>query len=235
MTTDSAPSGRREDGKAQISAVAMELFLARGYDNVTVEAVAAEAGVSRRTVFRYFPSKGELPFPDHAERRSMMEKMFADLGSDPIEDVFEVTEAVLRDFLKHPELVLSRYALTRQIPLLAEREILEHEKYVAITRRHLSTHLEVSTPSFVPQAVAALIDGVHRSALSNWIRSHGKSDAIAELLEGFAWIRDRLGSSGLGSTSPRLLVLPDNPRVRRALRDLAEVPEEPAAGHGELA
>lgn len=226
MTVDSAPTGARKDGKAQISAVAMKLFLASGYDNVTVEAVAAAAGVSRRTVFRYFPTKGELPFPDHAERRGMMERMFAELGDDPVEDVFEVTEAVLRDFLEHPELVRSRYALTRQIALLAEREILEHEKYVAITRRHLSTHLDEAATSFKPQAVAAFIDGVHRSALSNWIRSDAQSDAVAELLQGFAWIRGVLGSTGLGSPPPRLLVLPDNPRIRRALHGLVEVPDD---------
>ena len=39
---------------------AIELFAARGFDETTVEEVAQAAGVSRRSLFRYFPSKDDL-------------------------------------------------------------------------------------------------------------------------------------------------------------------------------
>ncbi|MXP23519.1 TetR family transcriptional regulator [Gordonia sp. HNM0687] len=46
--------------RERISACALELFDDHGYDGVSVEEIAGRAGVSQRTVFRYFASKDEI-------------------------------------------------------------------------------------------------------------------------------------------------------------------------------
>ena len=55
--TSPAGTSRRRESRARISAVALELVLERGLDNVTVGEIARAANVSRRTFFNYFPSK----------------------------------------------------------------------------------------------------------------------------------------------------------------------------------
>jgi len=225
--TATAPSiGRTaKRTKEHLSEVAMRLFMAHGYENVTVENVAAEAGVSRRTVFRHFPSKDELPFPDHAERRDLIRRMVAEPGRgiNPVEDVLDITRAVLRDFMDHREVVLARYRLTRLVPPLHEREVLEHDRYLALSHEHLDRHLGDDPHSFRPLALASLIDGVHLTVLRHWLSTDGGTDAMAELEEGFGWVRSLVDAdpSGRSPAAPSLLaVLPDTPDARRALRRL---------------
>jgi AcrR family transcriptional regulator len=54
--------------RQQIADVAMRLFATRGFDAVTVAEVAAEAGVSEKTVFNYFPTKEDLFYDEVPER-----------------------------------------------------------------------------------------------------------------------------------------------------------------------
>ncbi|MEU7857130.1 TetR family transcriptional regulator [Nonomuraea sp. NPDC049141] len=50
----------REQVRDAISAAAISLFLARGFDEVPVAEIAAAARVSKPTLFKYFPAKEDL-------------------------------------------------------------------------------------------------------------------------------------------------------------------------------
>jgi AcrR family transcriptional regulator len=60
------PLSRRDAHKHRTTTIlrdsAFDLFLAQGYDATTTDQVAAKAGVSTRTFFRYFDSKDEVLF-----------------------------------------------------------------------------------------------------------------------------------------------------------------------------
>ena len=51
---------KKQATRRLIADIATGLFLARGFDNVTVAEVAAAANVSKMTVFNYFPRKEDL-------------------------------------------------------------------------------------------------------------------------------------------------------------------------------
>jgi AcrR family transcriptional regulator len=55
---------RRQQAVDEIAAVAHELFLRKGFDGVSVEEIAAAAGCSARTFYRYYGSKEEVLFYD---------------------------------------------------------------------------------------------------------------------------------------------------------------------------
>ncbi|MFE6963556.1 TetR family transcriptional regulator [Agromyces sp. NPDC057679] len=82
MTTDApaapgaarAPRGRPvEVDPDQLAAIALALFDERGFDEVTMAEVAEAAGVSRRTLFRYYPSKPDLVWGGFEEATARFE------------------------------------------------------------------------------------------------------------------------------------------------------------------
>jgi len=46
--------------RGELTTVAQDLFLERGFDQVTVDQIAEAAGVSKRTLFRYFATKEDI-------------------------------------------------------------------------------------------------------------------------------------------------------------------------------
>ncbi|NEW69631.1 TetR/AcrR family transcriptional regulator [Streptomyces rhizosphaericus] len=73
--------------RARIASVATQLFLERGFDEVTINEVAAAAGVSKVTVFAHFDRKEDLLFDRFPEAldtvRTVLRERADDL--DPVE------------------------------------------------------------------------------------------------------------------------------------------------------
>src|SRR5688572_3562429 len=55
---------KKADTREAIRSGAIDLFCTHGFEATTMDAVAALADVSVRTVFRYFPTKEDLVFAD---------------------------------------------------------------------------------------------------------------------------------------------------------------------------
>ncbi|BAC69974.1 TetR family transcriptional regulator [Streptomyces avermitilis] len=68
--------GRRERKKAAtrkaLADAALDLFLERGYDQVSVKDIADAADVSTTTLFKHFPSKEALVFDEDAEQEAAL-------------------------------------------------------------------------------------------------------------------------------------------------------------------
>lgn len=62
--SDAIPQSIRERtrrlAQTELTIVAQDLFLEHGYEDTTVDQIAAAAGMSKRTFFRYFASKDDL-------------------------------------------------------------------------------------------------------------------------------------------------------------------------------
>lgn len=64
--TDGLRERRKQETRLAIARAAMALFIAEGFDRVTIPQIAEAAGVSKMTVTNYFPRKEDLVF-DRAE------------------------------------------------------------------------------------------------------------------------------------------------------------------------
>lgn len=83
------PTRRRLDPierRSQLLHVGARLFAAKPYDEVLMEDVAAQAGVSRALLYRYFPNKRDL---FAAIYRQAADRLLAETEFDPAVSVFE--------------------------------------------------------------------------------------------------------------------------------------------------
>ena len=71
-TTEGLRERKKRQTREAIAQAAMRLFVARGFDVVTVADVARAADVSEKTVFNYFPAKEDLVLHGGEERRAAL-------------------------------------------------------------------------------------------------------------------------------------------------------------------
>jgi AcrR family transcriptional regulator len=74
---------RRAFTADEIERVAIELFVHRGFAEVTVDEIADAAGVSPRTFFRYFPTKAHVV---RAHQRRLLHRLVGALAARPADE-----------------------------------------------------------------------------------------------------------------------------------------------------
>src|SRR6266511_2659359 len=140
-----------------LTSAAVELFLAKGYEETTVDEIAEAAGVARRTFFRYFRTKEDAVFPDHDECLRRVERFLAE--ADPTESPLSVigaaTGLVLAMYTEDPAAAVRRYELTRRVTVLREREIATTSRYQRVLTDYLHRRRRGGRAQPRPAAVAS--------------------------------------------------------------------------------
>ena len=160
MTPPLTTSPRVERSKAAILEATLALLAEEGVGGLTVDAVAARAGVGKATVYRHWASRAEL---------------VVDAISSLITDDEAVDRGSLREDLKaiyeRIGQVCSTGMLARVMPTLAEAAARDpelasvHKDFVSRRRRHLVAALERAAergelrPGLDPSIVADLVAG----------------------------------------------------------------------------
>jgi AcrR family transcriptional regulator len=110
--------------RRRIAEAALELFQRQGYVETTIDQIAAEAGVGRRTIFRHFPTKEAILFDHLAVHR---EDTLQRLRERPVDESPLVSlHTVLRELAEHGfdrGLLASIRAVLTTEPRLARDEL----------------------------------------------------------------------------------------------------------------
>ena len=196
-------TAQRQQMRQDLAAAAMELFANQGYEETTVDQIAAAAGVARRTFFRYFRSKEEAIFPDHDDTLIRVADLLA--GADPAEHPLDVVcrgiKEVLRMYAATPGVSVARYRLIRQVPTLREREIAVVARYERLFTRYLLGRFDtagqsaggwergVGDDAMLSEVSAAAVVAAHNHVLRRWLRSGGGGEVEPQLDHAFEVIR----------------------------------------------
>nr|WP_184219353.1 TetR family transcriptional regulator [Microbacterium marinum] len=108
ITDDAATPGlrerRRRETLRELSDAALELFEQHGVHGTTVDDIAARAGTSPRTFFRYFPTKEAAVFPSSEDAAELVRAMTDAIarGETLIRAIEHSWLRLLADFDAHP-------------------------------------------------------------------------------------------------------------------------------------
>jgi AcrR family transcriptional regulator len=178
MSADAA-DGDPVGFRMQVVAESIRLFAEHGYEATPVDAVAAAAGVSRRTLFRQFRSKEDLIFADHEELLARVASRLEVNDDDPWWAVCAAAEEVFAHFADHRDLAVGRYRVVAQVPALRDRELVTTYRYQRLFEESLRRRMP-DVPRVRVVAYAAAVTGAHNHLLRQMVR--GDSAATADVL-----------------------------------------------------
>lgn len=196
----SAPRrGRSAEGRAEVRrdlvAAAVRLFTEKGYEDTTVDDIAAAAGVGRRTFFRYFRSKEDAISPDHDAGLARVAETFdtAGPGEPTASIVLRAGETVLDLYTEDPALSLHRFALVRRVPALRDRESASVDRYRRLFTRYLSERLaDLPHGELRAAVVSAGVVAGHNAALRAWLAAGADPEEVPALHARFRHVGDLL-------------------------------------------
>jgi AcrR family transcriptional regulator len=126
------------DAVGRLQAAAVELYREPGYDKVTVAELAARAGLTPRTFFRYFSDKREVLFFGAEKLELLVAEgvVAAPSGTPALEAVAAALAPIARRSDEDPAIadyVRQRHALIRTYAELRERELAKHASLALVT------------------------------------------------------------------------------------------------------
>lgn len=178
---------RRSTTQDHITDVALELFATRGFDDVSVDDVAAAAGISRRTLFRYFSSKNAIPWADfdaHLDHlRELLDTTPADLPLDT------ALRSALLAFNSFDDSETPRHR--RRMRVILQTDALQaysmtmYAGWRGVIAAFVAHRTDTKPGDLLPQTVAWSVLGVALTAYEQWLADEAVSlpDALSASFE----------------------------------------------------
>jgi mycofactocin system transcriptional regulator len=156
---------------AEIEQAAFRLFADRGFEATTLDDIAREVGVSRRTLFRYFDSKNDIPWGQFdrtlADFRTLLDAMPEDLP---------LREAVFRGvvaFNEFPEDAepphRDRMRLILETPALQAHSVLRYREWRQVICEYVARRRGLDPDDVLPQTVGHVSLALALTAYERWL------------------------------------------------------------------
>jgi AcrR family transcriptional regulator len=164
---------KKQATREALRLAALRLAVEKGWEQVRVEDIAAEAGVSPRTFNNYFASKDEAFLATAYDRGARMQ---AALAARPAEEPLwpAVIEAVVHGFADETVDLRRARRILPTPTLAAERlkatAVIEHGLAEGIARR-IGADVE---HDLCPQLMAAAVTSAARVAFEHWLRAESE-------------------------------------------------------------
>ena len=177
----------------ELEAIALGLFEARGFGEVTVDEIADAAGISARTFYRYFPTKEDV-LQSRIDQRAA--KLRAALSArSPDEPAFQALRLAYAETVSAEDAELRRRwtsvvaATPNVLKGVLGGILLKTQRVVA---EFFAARFDVPDDSLGPMMLAAAAQGVVQAAQTHWFINGG--DLATTLSVGFEMLERGIDS-----------------------------------------
>jgi len=155
----------------EIEVAALDLFSRYGFDATTVEEIAAAAGVSRRTFFRYFPSKADVLWGQFDAEVDTLRRLLEET-SPSLPLMTAIREAVVAANAYRPEDIpelRTRMSLVNEVPELFANAAVHYDAWEHAISEFVARRAACPPDSLYPLTIARATLATCRAAYDIWI------------------------------------------------------------------
>jgi AcrR family transcriptional regulator len=159
---------QRLETRRTLAEHALRLFEQRGFDETTVDEIAAAAGVSARTFFLHFATKSAAAFPDHEERVIDFTGRLGD-GASPRNPLLHLCQVMASGLDTTSPSRRTRYQLLDKVSALRDEDARTDRDYEEVIAQYLMQVWGQSIEAKIrARAVANASLGIARASLIAW-------------------------------------------------------------------
>jgi TetR/AcrR family transcriptional regulator, regulator of mycofactocin system len=177
----------------ELELIALRLFSQHGFDETPVEQIAAAAGVSRRTFFRYFDTKSDVLWHAFDGEVAALRNAFAAVpaGLPLMTAIRQVVVSVNRYRAEDIPELRTRMNLIGSVPALQASAAHHYDAWERAVSEYAGQRLGQPAEALIPLAIGRATLAVCRAAYDRWVEA-GDADltvyldqALSALAAGF--------------------------------------------------
>jgi AcrR family transcriptional regulator len=169
---------KKQKTRESIQRTALRLFEKQGYEETTIEQIAAAAEISPSTFFNYFPTKEDVVLYDAYDPMAI--KLFLERPKDePLNaGLRQVLEGLAATFQRDEQMILARGRLFLEVPELRARIWDEVERTQVLLAQMLAERTGRRPDDFELRVTARVVTGAVYEASQEWMRSNGRRGLV---------------------------------------------------------
>lgn len=168
-----AARGRPEaTSHAEIEQVAFRLFAQHGFARTTLEAIASEVGVGRRTLFRYYQSKNDIPWGQFERTLDHFRDLLAEQpATAPVHEGVHRAVVEFNRFSNdaHPP-HHERMRLILTTAELQAHSVLRYSEWRRVIAEHVAARTSTDADALLPQVAGHVSLALSLSAYEQWLK-----------------------------------------------------------------
>ena len=169
---------KKQKTRESIQRTALRLFEKQGYEETTIEQIAAAAEISQSTFFNYFPTKEDVVLFDTYDPMTI--QMFLERPKDEPLNVSlrKVLENLAATFARDERMILARARFFLEVPELRARLWDEAERSQLLLLQLLAERSGRRPDDYELRVTARIVTAALLEASKEWMRSNGRTGLV---------------------------------------------------------